>query len=206
MPPLPNVRHEKFVQALLQGESANAAYQIAGYRPHDGNCIRLRGNERVKARLAELHGQAAKANEITIESICRELDEANAVAKERGQAAAMVSASTLRAKLGGLMVERVEVGSPGDFSEAETFSELADKMLDEIEAGFHPVSDEDHEGLTDLLERQGEELGEFLASIKARPVNGYQETAADVRWREFKARRRHLDLERDEPRLLHSRD
>ena len=49
--------------------------------------------------LAELQTAVAKNSAITIELICAELDEANAVAKERGQAAAMVSASALRAKL-----------------------------------------------------------------------------------------------------------
>ena len=50
MEPLRNPRHEKFAQCLFQGMSANRAYAEAGYSPHDGNCIRLRGNERIKAR------------------------------------------------------------------------------------------------------------------------------------------------------------
>ena len=90
---------------------------------------RLRAKEDIAARVSELQGVAARSTEITIESICRELDEANAVAKERGQASAMVSASALRAKLAGLMVERVEVGGPDDFANLdETNEEMADKI------------------------------------------------------------------------------
>lgn len=66
--------------------------------------------------MTELQEEAARRSEITIETICAELDTANAVAKERGQASAMVSASALRAKLAGLMVERVEIGGPDAFS------------------------------------------------------------------------------------------
>jgi phage terminase small subunit len=57
---LTNPKHERFVQALFEGETADAAYAKAGYKPNDGNCIRLKGNERVQARLAELQEQAAK--------------------------------------------------------------------------------------------------------------------------------------------------
>jgi hypothetical protein len=125
----------------------------------------------------ELQAISAHSTAITIESICAELDQANQVAKAKGQAAVMVSASA------------VEVGPAGTFDECESYAELAGKMLAECEAGFHPVTDDDREGLTELIERQAGELGEFLASIQARPVNGYRENPADVRWREFRASR-----------------
>src|ERR1043166_2382259 len=112
MPPLSNPRHERFAQGLFEGLSADDAYEKAGYHQHRGNASRLRSNESVLARLSEL--QQAMAG-VTVESVCRELDEAVAVAKERGQASAMVSASALRAKLSGLMIERVEVGGVGEF-------------------------------------------------------------------------------------------
>jgi hypothetical protein len=52
--------------------------------------------------VAELQAQAAVTSKVTVESICLELDEANAVAKAKGRAAAMVSAAPLRAKACGL--------------------------------------------------------------------------------------------------------
>jgi phage terminase small subunit len=112
---LENQRHELFVQELAKGKSAHEAYTLAGYKPSRKNAARLRTNEDIRARLAELQAATAKSNKITIESICAELDEATQVAKQKGQAAAMVSASALRAKLGGLMVEKVEVGGTIEF-------------------------------------------------------------------------------------------
>ena len=50
--PLPNPRHEAFVQALLRGETATLA--SAGYRANDANAARLNGNERIRARLTHL--------------------------------------------------------------------------------------------------------------------------------------------------------
>ena len=83
----------------------------------------------------------------------------------------MVSASALRAKLAGLMVEKVEVGGPGDFDECETVEDIADKLLAE-ECRFYPVSERDRAGLVALIEARHTALHEFLASIKARPILG----------------------------------
>jgi hypothetical protein len=171
VPILKNQRWELFAQEIAKGETATKAYETAGFRPSRKNASRLRAKEDVNARVAELQAVTARSAEITIESICAELDEANAVAKERGQASAMVSASALRAKLAGLMVEKVEVGGPGDFDGCETVEEVVDKLLAE-ECRFHPVDDRDRRDLTKLLTQHREEAEQFLASIKARPVIG----------------------------------
>ena len=173
MPPLSNPRHERFVQALFEGKSATDAYEQAGYKPDRKNAARLTTNDGVRARLTDLQTAVAKNNVITIESICAELDEANAVAKERGQAAAMVSASALRAKLAGLMVERVEVGGPGSFDKCDTPEQVADALLDGWNSPveqFRPVTDADRQELAQLLLRHNAEVQDFLASIKARPI------------------------------------
>jgi hypothetical protein len=170
MEPLRNPRHEKFVQCLFQGMSANRAYAEAGYSPHDGNCIRLRGNERVKARLNELQAEAAKSAKITIESICEELSEATAVAKSKGQAQAMVSASALRAKLAGLMVERVEVGAPGEFDGLTSTAEIVDRELSLLVEQFRPVDEQDRQGLIEMYQRHLKEAEEYVAAIRARPI------------------------------------
>lgn len=73
MPILKNTRHERFAQALAKGESASAAYVSAGYAKDDGNAIRLTGNDKVKARVAEILGRAAENAGITIEMVLREL-------------------------------------------------------------------------------------------------------------------------------------
>jgi len=70
--PLKNSRHEAFAQALARGMTADAAYIEAGYRPNDGNAIRLKGNERVKARVAELVNQSAERTGVTIDRVLNE--------------------------------------------------------------------------------------------------------------------------------------
>ena len=45
----------------------------------------------------------------------KEFDEDRALARELGQAGAAVSALTLKAKLAGLIVDKKEVGKPGEF-------------------------------------------------------------------------------------------
>jgi len=39
-----------------------------------------------------------------------------------------------------------------------------------VPAIFRPATDEDRQGLADLLQRHGEEAQEYLADINARPV------------------------------------
>ena len=112
--PLRNTRHEAFAQGLFErpktGMTLAQCYEAAGYKTkgHASETMasRLSFAEHIQARVSELQGVVARKAVISIESICAELDEANAVAKAHGQAGAMVSASTLRAKLAGLLVKR----------------------------------------------------------------------------------------------------
>ena len=168
---LKNQRHEKFALALFEGKSATEAYELAGYKPCRQNAARLTTNDDIRQRLAELQAQTARSTAITVESICAELDQANAVAKERGQASAMVSASALRAKLAGLMVEKVEVGQAGDFDKCESALDVATKLL-ELECRFIHVDDRDRQGLATLMERRTADIREYLTAIQARPIEG----------------------------------
>jgi hypothetical protein len=170
--PLRKVRHERFVQALFEGQDATAAYAAAGFSKDDGNATRLRNRPAVQERLAELQAEVAKDTKVTVESICRELDEANAVAKAKGQAAAMVSASALRAKLAGLMVDKVEVGAPRAFDKCDSIEAVVDELLRYGLDQWHPATEADRKGLIALNERHFQEVDEFVASIRARPVIG----------------------------------
>ena len=169
MPPLNNARHEAFARALFEGKSADEAFVIAGYKRNRGNASRLKANESVSRRLAELQAQAAKSAKITIGSICEELSEATAVAKSKGQAQAMVSASALRAKLAGLMVERVEVGAPGAFDGLTSTAQIVDGVLERLVIErFLPVDAKDREGLIQLYERHLAEVDAYISAIQAR--------------------------------------
>src|SRR5262245_27818638 len=118
MGPLRNPRHEKFCQALFEGKPANAAYAEAGYSPHDGNCIRLRGNERVQARLGELQAAAQRDSAVTVKSLLGELEDARQKATTLGQLSAVVRSVEAKARISGLLVERVEVKTPIEKYEA----------------------------------------------------------------------------------------
>jgi hypothetical protein len=69
MPVLPNNKHELFAQGLAKGLSADAAYQAAGYKPHRGNAARLRANEIIQRRIAEILGKAAEKAEVNKERL-----------------------------------------------------------------------------------------------------------------------------------------
>ena len=59
-PVLANARHEKFAQNRAKGMSADAAHAAAGYTPNRGNAARMKANESIQARVAELQGSTAK--------------------------------------------------------------------------------------------------------------------------------------------------
>jgi hypothetical protein len=147
--PLRNTRHEAFAKALFErsktGMTLAQCYESAGYKTkgHASETMasRLSFAEHIQARVSELQGVVARKAVINIESICAELDEANAVAKTHGQAGAMVSASTLRAKLAGLLKEKVEVSRPEPFSQCDTMTELAESLLREMGLS-HPTTEQ----------------------------------------------------------------
>jgi len=62
--PLSNARHERFAQALADGETADAAYEIAGYRPNRGNAATLKAKQNIRNRVDEILGAAAARAEI----------------------------------------------------------------------------------------------------------------------------------------------
>jgi len=115
MPPLENPRWEHFAQELAKGKPASEAYVLAGYKANDGNAIRLKGNEKLLARVQELLSRSAARAEVTVVSILNELEEARKQAVEINQPSAAVSAIVAKAKVAGLIVDRKEVGKPGEF-------------------------------------------------------------------------------------------
>jgi tripartite-type tricarboxylate transporter receptor subunit TctC len=60
VPVLENQRHELFAQELAKGKSASEAYVSSGYKPSRKNAARLKANEDIAARVAELLTIAAR--------------------------------------------------------------------------------------------------------------------------------------------------
>jgi hypothetical protein len=105
---LSNHRHELFAQALAKGEPASTAYVSAGYAYNEGNAVRLKGNEKVVERVAELQERAAIKCEITVADIVRMLDEDRAFARACEQSGSAVSATLGMAKVLGFLKDKVE--------------------------------------------------------------------------------------------------
>jgi hypothetical protein len=108
LPVLSNSRHEKFAQGLAEGKTATEAYENAGYAPNDGNSARPKGNERIRARVAELQGRGAERAAVTLQGLLDEASDIQTKALAKGHYAAAVAALTVRAKLSGLWIDRLE--------------------------------------------------------------------------------------------------
>lgn len=120
MPALHSIRMERFCQLVKQGIPPYRAYPMAGYKFHNGEPYRLRGNPRVKRRLAELTKGLAMKTRVTVQSISDQLDEDREFAQKVEQAGPALNASIAKAKLHGLLIDRKESGAPGDFAAAAT--------------------------------------------------------------------------------------
>lgn len=70
---LKNQRHERYAQELAKGKSADEAYQLAGFKENRGNASRLKSNESIMKRVAEIQGRAAERAEITQADVLNEL-------------------------------------------------------------------------------------------------------------------------------------
>src|SRR5262245_51244561 len=171
MPALANQRHEKFVQALFQGKPQNAAYEEAGYRYHEGNASRLRSNEKIVSRLAELQEQARKASEITFESLVAELEIARSKAVSLDQLSAAVKATSEKARLAGLHApQRIEVSYNviNELRVTESIEDIADALL----RGYNcELSEKERGEFVEVLRRYGEALADFLVPRLARTID-----------------------------------
>lgn len=171
MPLLKNPRHEKFALALAEGKSATDAYALAGYQPCRQNAHRMTTKDDIQARLAEIQGAAAKASEVTIESLLSELEAARAKATDLDQLSAAVRAIEAKAKVSGLLVQKVQVGAPGSFDKCETTEQVVDELLLYSLSPHAPVHEGDRRALVEMYERQFAEVQAFLDILRARPIN-----------------------------------
>lgn len=119
MPVLPNPRHESFAQALAKGKSAAEAYVAAGYKPNDGNAIRLKGNERVAERVTELSERIAEKAEWTAADRLRILSEIVDRAAREDPRVAVSAIAEANKMQGSHAPARTEVSEPGGWEQAE---------------------------------------------------------------------------------------
>lgn len=132
MPVLKNPRHEAFCQHIIMGDSAYEAHAAAGYERNYGNAIRLKGNEKIERRIAELQARAAKKNDVTVASLVDELEEAREAAHSAEQFSAATQAILGKAKLAGLLRDKVEIGGVGDFDACQTEQECLQVFMAQL--------------------------------------------------------------------------
>jgi hypothetical protein len=137
MPALKNQRHELFCRNLIEGAqrgwSATDAYLKAGYKGEEGvarACAsRLLTNENIKRRLEELNAPAVRKTEITVEALLNKLEANIAGAEAKGQHGAVNGSIGLMAQLRGLLINRTEIGSAGEFDQCRTTEEVIETLL-----------------------------------------------------------------------------
>lgn len=153
MPPLPNIRQERFALKVAQGIPPYRAYEEAGYKKHESNCYRMSENERVKARLLELCGTHEAKELANRDRIIRELasiafspvgDEVVKVADKRASLMNL-------AELEGYLIKRTEVGTAGEFDKLSTeellrIGEAEGFTLLELEEGDYSSEEEGRSG------------------------------------------------------------
>lgn len=129
MPVLSNQRHEAFAQGLAQGKSADEAYETAGYSENRGNASRLKSNENITNRVAELQGRIADLVVVDrawvisrlTENVERAMQHEEIVVQGkptgeyRYEGSVANKSLELLGKELGMFIERSEVGKPGDF-------------------------------------------------------------------------------------------
>lgn len=125
--PLENTKHEKFAQALAKGASQATAYVDAGYAPSDPHAARLARNGKVEARVLELQSRAAAKVEFTIADMAKQLDEDREFARKCETPAAAVSASMGKAKLLGMLTDKIEQKVSVRLTFADLYADDADE-------------------------------------------------------------------------------
>ncbi len=126
-------KQQTFCLAYLETGNASEAYRQAydcsGSKPETVNraAKQLLDNPKIATRLEELQSAHRQRHDITVDDICRQLDEDRAFARERGNPSAAVAATMGKAKLFGLLSERTEItGKSGGPVEVEEVS-IAEK-------------------------------------------------------------------------------
>lgn len=130
------VKQEAFCLAYIETGNASEAYRQAynvAKMKQDAIAVeacRLLDNPNVSLRVAELQQSLVKRHEVTVDSLMLELEEARmaAMGASNPQSAAAVAATMGKAKLAGLLVDKVE-------AKVNSISEVRDDELAVIATG-----------------------------------------------------------------------
>lgn len=120
----------KYIEVKNLSEAYRATYSCDRMKSASVNSCasKLMGNLQITSRIEELEREAAERNEVTVDSLAREYEEARKLGIEQGQISASVSATTGKARLFGLDKQKVENTHSGSVN----LSNLSDDELKRI--------------------------------------------------------------------------
>ena len=106
-------KQQRFVEEYIVDSNATQAAIRAGYSKRSANQQgpRLLVNVGIAAAIEERQAEGRKRNEVTVDGITAEYDEARAMARDQKNPAVMGSMSEKKAKLHGLVTDKVNVGA-----------------------------------------------------------------------------------------------
>jgi hypothetical protein len=141
MPALKNRKWERFARMLFEGladgNQAWKAYVKAGYTKHEPSARAdsarlLKSAPEIIERVKEFQQEAAKLAGETVEKVTNEINEIVSEARADKAHGAAISGVGLKSKILGLVVDKQEIGKPGDFTaNAQTSDEIARGYLAE---------------------------------------------------------------------------
>jgi phage terminase small subunit len=99
-----------FCREYIVDCNGTAAAARAGFSKRTSNeqASMMLAKPHIAAEVKRLQDEVAASNNITVQSLLREAEEARSLAKQNQNAGAMVASTTLKAKLTGLLVDKVE--------------------------------------------------------------------------------------------------
>ena len=160
MPPLDNIKWERFCQNIVRGVNKNGqkvtqgtAYITAGYNAKDAGkeggsaeacASKLLKQSKIENRIAELLREAQdkliKKRRYDIETISERMALASQIAEEDRNPSALYGAEKAIAEVRGLIIKNVNVNSDAiDFNQANSMQDIGRKLLQSV--GFASPDD-----------------------------------------------------------------
>ncbi len=129
-------RQELFVREYMKSGTAAEAYRRVYPDAKGFNCVsagahNLMKKPHVKARIKEMRMDIKRKADITFEKILSDYQYAMDLAKAKEDSPSIISAAREQAKLVGLLIDRKEVGSAGDFENMENISDILQAVADQ---------------------------------------------------------------------------
>lgn len=141
MPVLKNTRHEAFAQALARGIVTDDAYVEAGFKFNRGNAARLKANESVRKRVAELQARVAEKAEWSAADRLKSLKTIlDATMKEDPRTAIAAIAEANKMQGSHAPAKREHSGPNGGPIPTVDLSNVSADDLERLEALFGPLA------------------------------------------------------------------